>query len=541
MAEETKTKFNRKWVIKAGVAFLIIMAILTFFSNTIMNYSLPEVRSAYPGPAQISASIKGSGTITANKQEKIVAAGEWTIAEVKVALGDAVKKGDVIATLVTGSEESQELKDAKKALEELEKAQERKRLENQKQDKGNYSAEIDAINAATDSLNEANANLAKAQSKAGAIDAANAAVRNAEGAVAVAQGDVSRVETDLSNLIIDRDSKQASVDQLQAIYNEKEANGEDTTKAKALLDQAQIELENIQTAVTQKEEEKLTAQGNLDRANGDLESANNQLSEANALPELKDAQKTVNDADKSLKAANKALADRKKADGIDSELEQMTNAEERKAIEEAQKKVDELTAVLGQSAVTAPEDGTISLLDITAGQKVPKDQDIAAIDLAQENYRITISLPVAQAKDLKVGQTGRVDLYIEDDTATITAIKVDPNDPTNTRNVTFSIKGTFFPGQTATVSLVNQTRQYDAVIPSSAIHEDSASGKFVYAMIQRSSPLGTRYSVLKVPVQILATDGTNTAVEASDLAGREVITMSTKPLEDGTQVRLAYS
>ena len=35
---------NRKHIVKkAAVIFLVAMLILTFFSNTIMNYSLPEV------------------------------------------------------------------------------------------------------------------------------------------------------------------------------------------------------------------------------------------------------------------------------------------------------------------------------------------------------------------------------------------------------------------------------------------------------------------------------------------------------------------
>lgn len=37
------TKKRREWIKNAAIVFLVIMLILTFFSNTIMNYSLPEV------------------------------------------------------------------------------------------------------------------------------------------------------------------------------------------------------------------------------------------------------------------------------------------------------------------------------------------------------------------------------------------------------------------------------------------------------------------------------------------------------------------
>ena len=44
---EKETKKKREWVKNAAIVFLSIMLVLTFFSNTIMNYSLPEVATQY--------------------------------------------------------------------------------------------------------------------------------------------------------------------------------------------------------------------------------------------------------------------------------------------------------------------------------------------------------------------------------------------------------------------------------------------------------------------------------------------------------------
>ncbi len=41
MAEEKK--FKRGWVKNVAIIFLAVLLVLTFFSNTIMNRSLPEV------------------------------------------------------------------------------------------------------------------------------------------------------------------------------------------------------------------------------------------------------------------------------------------------------------------------------------------------------------------------------------------------------------------------------------------------------------------------------------------------------------------
>ena len=52
---EKETKKKREWVKNAAIVFLSIMLVLTFFSNTIMNYSLPEVATQYVQRGTITA------------------------------------------------------------------------------------------------------------------------------------------------------------------------------------------------------------------------------------------------------------------------------------------------------------------------------------------------------------------------------------------------------------------------------------------------------------------------------------------------------
>ena len=62
---EMKVK-NRAWVKNAVIVFLVILLILTFFSNTIMNRSLPEVATQYVSGGSITARVRGTGTVTAD-------------------------------------------------------------------------------------------------------------------------------------------------------------------------------------------------------------------------------------------------------------------------------------------------------------------------------------------------------------------------------------------------------------------------------------------------------------------------------------------
>lgn len=108
---------KRDWIKNAAIAFLAILLVLTFFSNTIMNYSLPEVSAMYVSSGEIKAKVRGNGTVVASDPYVVKAGGTQTIASVLVENGDHVEKGDVLLVLEEG--ESEELKAAEKQLEQL--------------------------------------------------------------------------------------------------------------------------------------------------------------------------------------------------------------------------------------------------------------------------------------------------------------------------------------------------------------------------------------------------------------------------------------
>ena len=58
---ENSGKKRREWVKNAAIIFLSVMLVLTFFSNTFMNYSLPEVAAQYVQSGTITAKIRRTG------------------------------------------------------------------------------------------------------------------------------------------------------------------------------------------------------------------------------------------------------------------------------------------------------------------------------------------------------------------------------------------------------------------------------------------------------------------------------------------------
>ena len=109
---------NREWVKTAAIIFLAVLLVLTFFSKTIMNRTLPEVATAYATSGTITAKVRGTGSVSANGLHEVRSEQTREIRSVMVRSGQEVKAGDVL--FVLGEGDSQELEDAKEALRQLE-------------------------------------------------------------------------------------------------------------------------------------------------------------------------------------------------------------------------------------------------------------------------------------------------------------------------------------------------------------------------------------------------------------------------------------
>ncbi len=121
--KEVQRGKRRGWIKNAAIIFLAIMLVLTFFSNTIMNHSLPEVATQYVSSGTITERIRGTGTVSANSAYDVKIQENRVIKTVAVRKGDTVEVGDVLFILEEGESTGvQELRD------QLEEAQYNYRL-----------------------------------------------------------------------------------------------------------------------------------------------------------------------------------------------------------------------------------------------------------------------------------------------------------------------------------------------------------------------------------------------------------------------------
>lgn len=524
-------KKRREWVKNAAIIFLAVLLVLTFFSNTIMNYSLPEVAAQYVESGSITAKIRGTGTIESGDPYNVEVQESRKVQSVAVKAGDKVEKGDVI--LYLEDTESDELKAARDALEQAWDAY----------DLALLSAEVNQS-----IINGANSNTSTASYRQQITDAQNA--------VAAEQKKV--------------DEWQAKYDDISNKLAVLPSNTADVTKEQKALDEANIALEKANA-----EKKRATDNVTYVEALKDIgEADENQLNEAKKYAAL--ASVSASDAALIQEAAQTALDNKKNQGDTSSTRTSWQNQQNiikvnldaaTKVLQEKQEALTELTSNINKTlnlqglydtvakaqeevdkqlektqntTVTAGISGTITALNITAGQTTVPGTPVAVMQPEGKGYTMSFSVTNEQAKRLSVGD--RADLVnswrYDNVEVVLASIKTDKNEPGQKKLLTFDVTGDVVAGQTLNVSVGQKSAEYDLIVPNSAIREDN-NGKFVLIVESKSSPLGNRYYASRVDVQVVASDDTKSAVTGALYGYEFVITTSTKPVEAGKLVRLA--
>lgn len=175
-------KKKREWVKTAAIIFLSVMLVLTFFSNTIMNYSLPEVATQYVQSGTITAKIRGSGAVESGDPYNVEVKESRKVSQVAVKVGDEVEKDDVLMYLEDA--ESDELKEARDKLDEAKHA---------------YTDALLSVDITAADIQAANVGISE-ESYRNQITAAQNAVTAAENAVKAAQNEVTAAQRQVDEL-----------------------------------------------------------------------------------------------------------------------------------------------------------------------------------------------------------------------------------------------------------------------------------------------------------------------------------------------------
>lgn len=567
---ENSGKKRREWVKNAAIIFLSVMLVLTFFSNTFMNYSLPEVAAQYVQSGTITAKIRGTGTVESGDPYNVKISETRTISSVLVKTGDKVEKGDPLFLLE--DKESKELTDAQAAL-----------------DKAMLDFELALLSGDISNStfqNVQNGNVASINTYQSRIVAAEAEIDRWQKQVDEATNAINQLKAAQVNVDAggtpDTGSEQNKVNAVQAALNSDEVKiAKDKIsewQAAQATCQATIDKynENIASSVSGNGFVNQVTEDEYQLALKNREQYQSLINERQAfINNNPDKVKAYDEKVKALADANKALADKQNSKEnstnsltvqtqnwqteLDKRNIQLKAAQDTKEqllkdistelnldyqLDSLQKQRDDI-AKLQENAVgasiEAPISGTITSVTVKAGDEAQPDTALVTMQPEGKGFTMSFSVTNDQAKRLSVGD--KADLVnswrYSDMDITLASIKPDTTDPGQKKLLTFDITGDeVTPGQSLNVSVGQKSANYDLIVPNSAIREDS-NGKFILIVESKSSPLGNRYVATRVDVEVLASDDTQSAVSGALYGSEFVITTSTQPVEAGKLVRLA--
>lgn len=611
--EPVKHQNRREWVKNIIIVFLLIMLVLTFFSNTIMNYSLPEVSVTRMSRDKVSKAYSLSLTVEANRTYSVTAEENRDIKRVAVKRGQEVKEGQTLFFL----EELSESEEAKQLQEQID-------LQKNEYEKALIKASADyfefnlAVSQARDRLNQAieaknNAPSAPSQTpvnpseisslkhkrnvlasdleylSAGQYNSLSAdrysqisaeveASRKAEGEyntadaecqkylaviqAAGAENGTKTLERKLEGLKLQLSQKNT---ELAAATDEtlKAALTKEIETLKNEVKYAEEDLNEVNTAIASLEkansdkELKLSAKTEAEKALG--KKVSDVTNEINSEIITVDAQlesiqsggisegtagETV-DYDAAIRAAQYELDSAVHALEAQMENDRVTDAQTQLDLEAQKKKIEDMEADMEkllskQSAkeIVSPVEGVVEEIKFSSGQSFMENDELMIINISDDGFTASATVTSEQAKSLTKGREAKVKNNDDRITVTVKNITKDKNDSSKF-SVTFTVSGDVVAGQNLTVELGDSSSAFDRVVPRNAVKKDS-SGSFVYVVKSKSTPLGNRYIVEKVPVTVIAEDDTQCAVsgEFGDSADY-IITASSKPFNAGDQVRLS--
>ncbi len=621
-------KKKREWVKTAAIIFLSVMLVLTFFSNTIMNYSLPEVATQYVESGTITAKIRGSGVVESGNPYNVEVTESRKVSQVAVKVGDEVEKDAVLMYLEDA--ESTELKEAKTQLDSLKAEYDRaivaadtsSNIVN-KVETGDVTsteskvAQIDAYNSRIDALQNNidayNNRIAEIDAALGKLGDSSTDTSAEQQGVNYAQGELSKatawVETSKEKLeaakgVLESVNSAVKVAEDNAAACQKAADDAQANYTAMLTRQSSLTDKASQNGLTEDEQKELdrlngNEEGSVTAASNTLAAAQQALSEANDAVNAANAsieadrakaQETVNAAQNEYNNAQTAkttwegkLADaqrdlankqaggsgggerealnNEKADltlSLNKATAEKTDVEKELTdllagftkevdlsalltkIRDQEKLVKELTDKSVGATITAPVAGTVTTLNVVAGESTAPGTPVAVLQPAGKGFSMSFSVTNEQAKRLSVGDVADlVNAWRYDNLkVTLANIKPDPTEPGQKKLLTFDVDGDVTAGQTLNISVGQKSANYDLIVPNSAIREDN-NGKFILIVESKPGPLNTRYIATRVDVEVLASDDTQSAISAALYGYEFVITTSTKPVEAGKQVRLA--
>lgn len=476
------------------------------------------VEVAAAAPATIDARLQAVGTAESPFRVELSPRASGRIESISVREGDAVKVGQVLATL-DPSELQQRVLQQQASV-----AEARSRLAQAELGAGpNVAGVQGAISQAQAQLRQAKANYSQLKGNYDAqVAAADAAVTEQEGRVASAKAQVRNAQATL-------DRENASLTNLVARYE----------RLNSLLAKGYVagqEVDNARTAADVQRKQVDVAQAQLSAATSAVASA-----EA-SLASTKNQAQIVRRKGKSDIAAGAAAVARAQADVRVAGANRATTgayqeniAALRASLAAAQAQLEQAQVQLRDSSIRSSIDGVVTARNADPGALASPGQPVLVVQSLDWLY-VAAAVPLEQSGGLKVGQSAQVTFdSLPGQTFEASVANINPAADIASRQVEVRLKlmnpgHIVKPGMYAQVGFLLSRKSVPVAVPREAIR--MVNGQSVVSVVDAE---GTAHDQ---EVKVGATDGKLVEIADGLKPGDQVITLTFQPVRDGQKVQL---
>lgn len=577
MQTKSKNWFLRHKVLSIVLVVLLVIAVAVFFvvRNVMKNaegLAYTFVRTTTLEKTTLTDSVTVNGTVTAGQDASVTvadAAKLYKVATVNVKVGDAVKKGDVIATLDT-TELLKQIEQAelsysdtlKSAQTSYARAADDLTVEQVKHE--NTLIDLQAnIDAADKQLAEAQENQKKAQANydaaksdrdalAGEYNRVSAEVQAYTDQLKTAAAAQESALAEANNALAARTAAQTELEQAKSTY------GEGSAEAIA----AQQKLTECETRYTEANNAYTSAQSNYTTAATNLQNAQSGCSvpsrglygfaaieaafkQADSLltqyeTALETAKKTTESAEKALKSAHDAYDNEKNYSSLKTRAQSVEDAATRLSQSaRTPSTLETLRDTLNSCTLTATMDGTITSLNATVGSVCT-----GAVATIQNTDQLTVevTIPANSVPNVSEGMACR----ITSDAASGqiihgTLVRIDPvANEKGTFGATVSVNASdagLLIGTQAKVEIVISEKSDVFIVPMDAVDiNDDGS----YYVLRCTGGEGIAMTFEQVPVAVGDSNDYYVEISGAGLHVGDVIRSSTN-LNEGIESSSALS
>ena len=477
---------RREKLLKWIAVFFCAMLLFTFLSRAADSVSVARVQASTIQNQMITHQVSGSGTIEGTQEEAVFTLENQKVAQVLVQIGETVKKGQALFTVLDSSiqeaidQKEDEIQEKELALSDLES---QKSIDSQKKSYESSRAQQDLDTA----LGNGDVNIANAQNEL------NIAIQRLEDyrakkAEALKEAEKQKEKNEFSST---PDFSDGSGQQGDGASNNETDPYQDNSEEQALEDDVRAKRESLNQVIISRNQEVTAA----DRAVQDA-----------AIPSAQDS------TDQNLKR-------------------QLGNLKEELA------KLQNLKANNGE--VQAPSDGVVKNLSVKTGGQTTQESAAVLYKLSGE-MKMTGTVDSDDLEYVEAG--GKVTLEGNGgktvDTAQVQSVQEDPENP-GSFLVTVSVPdGSFSIGENVEFTITKETGPYKSCVPLSALYGTEGQ-QYVFVIDTQSSVLGEVQVARKVDVTVQEQNETRAALQDGVLsASQKVITDTDRGIEDGSRVRL---